>query len=187
MCPPLLAALPAVFTAVSGFVSANAVPIMLAQAGVGIAAAVAQSEAQSKAYKENAVEARRAYTDDLEALNARDDEVNRSATDNVFQNEIAALEERGRARAGALGTADISLNEVLQNVNSRVAIARGNIETNRVGAIEQNRRAKRAAASSGNARINSVQRPSMTALGFDIAGSVLGAATTYSELKNRGA
>ena len=187
MCPPLLALAGPALTAIGSFTAANAVPVALAQAGLGVLASVTQAQAQKKAYEANAAAARIAHADDLEALNARDDEVNRAATDNIFQNEIAALQDRGRARAGAGGTADVSLGEVLQGVNARVAHARGNIEQNRVGAIQQNLRAKRSAGTAAQSRINSVQRPSMTALGFDIAGGVLGAATTYSELKNRGA
>jgi len=197
MCFPLLAAIPAAFAAagsavstaagaVGTFTAANAGAIALANMALAAGSAVAQSESQRKMYNANADEARRAYTDELEALNARDDEVNRAASDNVFSNEIAALEERGRASASATGTADISLGEVLQNVNARKSIAKGNIEANRVGAIQQNTRMKRAGASGARSRINSVNRPSMTALGFNIAGAAIGGATTYSNLKNRG-
>lgn len=157
-----------------------------AQSAMAIASDVLSFKAQGKLYQRNARAAYNAYGDDLEALNARQDQVNRSASEDILSNQIAAIQERGRNIASANGLADISLGEVLQGVNAQNDRAKANIIYNRDAAANQTRRDMKAAQSTAKSRINSVARPSLTALAFRTVGNIAQGMTTYDELKDRG-
>lgn len=164
-------------------------PAQAASAGqsvVGIASDVLGFAGQRRAYKQNARSALAGYSDDIEALNARQDQVNRAASNDILNNEIAALEAKGQARASANGLADVSLGEVLQGVGAAKGRANTNIKYNRDTAAQQTQRDIRGAQAAANNRIASVARPSLTALGFKLAGDVIGGQTTYEQLKQRG-
>jgi hypothetical protein len=157
-----------------------------AQAVTGLASTALSFKAHQKAYMRNGAAAVEAYGDDIEALNARQDQIGRSASEDILSNQIAALEERGRATAAANGLADVSLGEVLQGVHAQRDRANSNIIFNRDTARQQTIRDKKSAQSTAQSRINAVSRPSLTAYAFKAAGDVLSAGTTYDQLKNRG-
>ena len=162
----------------------------LAVAGFGVKAAssILEYKGQRQQYISNYGSAVKSYDDEYAALSAQGDQVSRRASEDIVSNEIAALQQRGAAvaQASGRGLAGISLSEVLQGVGAFKNRSNSITELNRKNTLYQIGQEKIGAASTAMNRINSVARPSVAKLGFNIASAALEAGGWYKSMQNAG-
>lgn len=160
--------------------------LSFAQAAIGVGSAYAQQQGQKRAFIQNRDAALADFRERIVAIQDRRDQENRSVSEDAFDLQIAALQERARANVDAsmTGMADVSANEVLSAISGRASRALDQLSFNRDSINRQLDREAASAGAQANSRINSVARPSMTAMGFDMANAVLSGGGTYMRYRN---
>lgn len=152
------------------------------QFAIGAMSSIQAHNAQAKQYDANAAASNAAYVDEISQLNQRQVQEEAAASQEQQQNNIEAAKALASARVGAgergvTGqTVELGFNDLIgQNLRDNTTIG-----TNLENTMTSLQWEKKAADSRRISRINSVNRPSKSATGLQIASSAVNAGTSYA-------
>lgn len=195
MCPPLLAALPALGTAAAGTAAAGTAAATTATALTGMQQLMIASTAlstlgtihgvneQKKAAKKNAEAANQAKNQEDQQININQANQQQDAAAQKIRNNQEAQKAAARARV-AQGESGGSLNNnaVLQDIMAQGLTGNNQISTNLDRLEVDNKYQKIAATNRAQSRINSVAMPSNTAAALTIGSDIASGASNYMSL-----
>ncbi len=172
MCPPMLAALPAITSVLS--------------TGLGVMGAVMQHNSQKQAYNDNKTGAERTAVSELEALQRQElTEQDAAAQDKLLmQREAVASIADAKNRSSFSGTAGLSVNGLINSIRLQEAERQQAASTNLENQIRSIQSEKRASGENYVARVKSVQKPSGMSLALGIGNAVVGGIGSYYQNKS---
>ena len=193
MCPPLLAALPAI-GATAAPIAATAVPVaaqtataltgmqqlMIASTALSTLGTVHGIREQKKAARENAEAANEAKNQEDQQINISQANQQQDAAEQKIRNNQEAQKAAARA-AVAQGESGGSLNNnaVLQDIGAQGLTGNNQVSTNLDRLEVDSKYQKIAAKNRAQSRINSVAMPSNFAAGLQIGSDITSGASDY--------
>jgi len=155
-------------------------PVLLALAGMGlkIGGDVLGAQAQNKAAKQNAIDARLAETMQLNDVNARSAQEQLAAGQQIdqVQRQATTVAASAVTSAGEAGVEGNSVNALMQSVSAESSRIAGTIQLNQKLAQQQLDREKLGIAAQADSRVNAVPGANPWATALKIGGDVIGTA-----------
>lgn len=120
----------------------------------------------------------------LQSFKLRTEEENKRSVDEKSTRAIQAQIERGRLRVttGESGLAGNSNDKILEESLFNEGFDIASIEANRQSKNKQALLERKGLIASSQRRLNNIKKPSLIGAGLQIAGSAVGAATTFENL-----
>jgi hypothetical protein len=161
----------------------------VAQAGLSYAQASQAADRQNQYYEMNKAEANRALVNSYAGQQNRMIQERNAASQKKFETSIEATKARATAvtAAGEAGVGGLSVDALLGDYMARESRGVDAIDQNFAMSADAIRSDMEGSQGQANARINSVQQaagPSFLDAAVRVAGSVVGAAGTYYQMKS---
>lgn len=155
----------------------------LASTAANVMGAVAQHNAQQKAFEQNAVNAMAAARDEHNQLTLREIQEQKKTSQSLHKSYVKQAEVAAETRLNAAegGVAGISVDNLIRDVEGKSAWNRQVDRENYDMVAAQLTQEQRSVVSREKARIDSVQAPSGAALAGNIVGAVGGGLSSFSK------
>jgi len=146
---------------------------------LGIASASQAHQAQKAQYQTNKESAIQAQTDEQRQINLQQAQEQEKAAQQQLQTDLETKQAASRVKATDTG-ASLNNNAVIQDIMRQGLVSNTSVTQNLERSEAQLNEERLGAKSRAQSRINSVSRPSSTATGLKIGGSMLSSASAYT-------